>query len=155
MTAHIKSSSLQQAIIINSLHLSPPYIAKEQDDLFVLLFCLLNRDLSANSWGKPFWKKQKMLRIFSRVTVTTVTLENGFAVFAFLQKGPPQLFPEHTAINPDLSIREQISADKASVVDKVLHILVYTGLCVAAVAVVNADLTAIFVERVSDGVQTR
>ena len=44
----------------------------------------------------------------NRVTVTTVTLENGFAVFAFFQKGFPQLFGKNCFVNGRGKVNEKL-----------------------------------------------
>ena len=71
------------------------------------------------------------------------------------------LRPEMTEDNllgkgfPQLSVREQIAADKASVLYQFTDILVVSRIGVVAVAVVDAYLVGLSAQRVCHGVQTR
>ena len=56
---------------------------------------------------------------------------------------------------PRLSVREEVAADKASVLYKFTDILVFSRIGVVAVAVVDAYLAGFSAQRVRHGVQTR
>ena len=53
-----------------------------------------------------------------------------------------------------LIVWEEVGADEAAVVDKLAHIAVGTRVGIAVIAVIDADLAAILVDYIGDGMQS-